>query len=146
MLMVQNAKGKTLWTNLLMCYCGADMSQDESHHSRCTPNLARACLNALKIRHRSLTGIRSVSLRHTVCSGHTYSALAACSSCSQGVSYNYLVCTPNWMWLLFCAAVAQLHPIHPLTAAAMPTASSQPPAVLPSTAQTGQLCMPLAIQ
>ena len=48
MLMVQNAKGKTLWTNLLMCYCGADMSQDESHHSRCTPNLAGACLIALE--------------------------------------------------------------------------------------------------
>ena len=48
MLMVQNAKGKTLWTNLLMCYCGADMSQDESHHSRCTSNLAGACLNALE--------------------------------------------------------------------------------------------------
>ena len=54
MLMVQNAKGKTLWTNLLMCYCGADMSQDESHHSRCTPKLAGACLNALEIGHRSL--------------------------------------------------------------------------------------------
>ena len=46
--MVQNARGKTLWTNLLMCYCGADMSQDESHHGRCTLNPADACLMAFE--------------------------------------------------------------------------------------------------
>ena len=32
---MQNMEGHSCWKNILSCYCGADMSQDESHHSRC---------------------------------------------------------------------------------------------------------------
>lgn len=34
---VQNVEGGTFWKSILTCYCGADMSQDESHHSRYNP-------------------------------------------------------------------------------------------------------------
>ena len=77
MLMVQNAKGKTLWTNLLMCYCGADMSQDESHHSRCTPNHAEACLIACETRD---TGV--LQAHHLVLT-------------ALGVTIDILTCTQN---------------------------------------------------
>ena len=31
---MQNMEGHSCWKNILSCYCGADMTQDESHHSR----------------------------------------------------------------------------------------------------------------
>lgn len=39
-LVLQNVEGHGIWKSLFSCYCGADMTQDESHHSRSPPSNA----------------------------------------------------------------------------------------------------------